>query len=66
VVIFVNSKQQDVEAGVTVAALLELLGLALQRVAVEVNGQLVTRSEWPQYKLKDSDRVEVVSFVGGG
>lgn len=65
-VIFVNSKQREVEAGATVAALLDVLGLALQRVAVEVNGQLVTRSEWPQYKLKDGDRVEVVSFVGGG
>ena len=65
-VIFVNSKQQEVVAGATVAVLLEALGMALQRVAVEVNGQLVTRSEWPQYKLNEGDRVEVVSFVGGG
>jgi len=66
VVVLVNSKQQPLEAGTTVAGLLESLGLARQRVAVEVNGNLVTRTEWAQYKLSDGDRVEVVSFVGGG
>ena len=65
-VVLVNSKQQALEAGTMVAGLLEILGLARQRVAVEVNGNLVTRTEWAQYKLNDGDRVEVVSFVGGG
>jgi sulfur carrier protein len=42
--------------------------LALQgdRVAVEHNGQIVPRAEWPQTSVQDGDRLEVVHFVGGG
>ena len=65
-VVMVNSKPREVEADATVVLLLEVLGLAQQRVAVEVNGELVTRRDWGQYKLREGDRVEVVSFVGGG
>ena len=64
--VFVNSKQQPLEENATVAALLEILGLTQRRVAVEVNTELVTKNEWAQFKLKDGDRVEIVSFVGGG
>jgi sulfur carrier protein len=66
VVVLVNSKQQTVDDGATVANLLDVLGMTQKRVAVEVNLELVTKSEWPQFKLKDGDRVEIVSFVGGG
>lgn len=64
--VFVNSKQQPLDEGSTVAALLEVLGLMQRRVAVEVNTELVTKNEWPQFKLKEGDRIEIVSFVGGG
>ena len=42
------------------------LGLKGDRVAVELNGEIVPRSEWATTGVKDSDRVEVVHFVGGG
>jgi thiamine biosynthesis protein ThiS len=66
VIVFVNSKQQEIPDGATLAELLELLGFERQRVAVEANGELVTRNDWAQYKLKAGDRLEIVSFVGGG
>jgi len=66
VIVFVNSRPQETADGATLAGLLESLGFERQRVAVEVNGELVTRNDWAQYKLKDGDRLEVVSFVGGG
>jgi thiamine biosynthesis protein ThiS len=66
VVIFVNSKQQIVPADCTVDALLDLLAVKHKRLAVEVNAELVTKTEWGTFKLKDGDRVEVVTFVGGG
>ena len=50
----------------TIAALVRDLGLEGQRVAVEVNGDVVTRAEHGTRPLKDGDRVEVVTFVGGG
>jgi sulfur carrier protein len=65
-VIFVNSKEQQTPEGTNVAALVEQLQMQNKRVAVEVNAELVTKGEWPQFILKEGDRVEIVSFVGGG
>ncbi len=50
----------------TVAAMLADLGLADQRVAVELNGDVVPRAEHDARTLSAGDRVEVVTFVGGG
>ena len=54
------------DRGATVAALLAEAGLAGKRVAVEVNGEVVPRAEHGTRRLVDGDRVEVVTFVGGG
>jgi sulfur carrier protein len=42
------------------------LGLKGDRVAVEVNGEIVPRAGWVEAMLKEGDRLEVVHFVGGG
>ena len=47
-------------------ALIELLGMKPDRVAVELNREIVPRDRWRQTLLKDGDRLEVVQFVGGG
>lgn len=62
----VNGKPLELPAGISVAALVEHLALGAKRVAVEVNRELVVKKEWSGHVLKDGDRVEVVSFVGGG
>lgn len=54
------------EGGPTIAALLTEAGLAGKRVAVEVNGEVVPRAEHGTRRLSDGDKVEVVTFVGGG
>jgi thiamine biosynthesis protein ThiS len=64
--IVVNSTERDVPENCTVLALLGLLDLSNKRVAVEVNAELATRAEWANFALQAGDRVEVVSFVGGG
>jgi len=64
--VFVNSKPEELADGATVAALLVHLKVGEKRVAVEVNQQLVTRAEWAAHNLKNGDKIEVVSFVGGG
>ncbi len=64
--VLLNGAEQDLPEGATVLALLETVGLAPGRVAVEVNGQVVRRGEFPRVGLRDQDRVEVVHFVGGG
>jgi sulfur carrier protein len=50
----------------TLAALVELLGMKHDRVAVELNRDIVPRYRWRDTKLTEGDRLEVVHFVGGG
>jgi sulfur carrier protein len=64
--IVVNGKERTLAAPVTVAALLDELGMAGQRVAVEVNQEIVPRSRHGEFRIQDSDRVEVVFAIGGG
>ncbi len=52
--------------GLSVSALLEQLGYSQLRVAVELNEQIVPRSQYDSTTLSDGDTVEVVRFVGGG
>lgn len=54
------------EPPASVEALIETLGLDPRRVAVEVNGRVVRRSERPSHPLKDGDALEIVTLVGGG
>jgi len=46
--------------------LVEQLALAPQRIAVELNRQIIRRGEWEHTEVRDGDRVEIVHFVGGG
>lgn len=50
----------------TLAWLVEQLGMKSDRVAVELNRDIVSRERWPETSLHDGDRLEVVHFVGGG
>lgn len=56
----------EAEAEPTIALLLGALGLADRRVAVEVNGDVVPRAAHAEHPVRAGDRVEVVTFVGGG
>jgi sulfur carrier protein len=56
----------DVPAPFTLAALIESLGMKSDRVAVELNRDIVPRDRWNDAALKDGDQLEIVHFVGGG
>ena len=62
----VNDQPRDLPDGATLAALLDALALSGQRVAFEVNGTIVPRSQRDAHPLRDGDRVEVVTAIGGG
>lgn len=64
--IVVNGEPASVEAGTTVAVLLEARGVRDERVAVEVNLDVIRRDKRKDRVLVEGDRVEIVSFVGGG
>ena len=50
----------------TLAALVEQLGMKSDRVAIELNRDIVARDRWPATLLSEGDRLEIVHFVGGG
>lgn len=64
--IYVNGEAREVPEGYTAQALLEALGTAGRRVAMEVNREIVPRSEHERYVFRPGDRVEVVQAIGGG
>jgi thiamine biosynthesis protein ThiS len=64
--ICLNGEARQVRAGATVASLLAELGLAQDRVAVEVDRAIVRRGNWEGMRLTPGVAVEVVHFVGGG
>ncbi len=64
--IIVNGEEKVFPAPITVAGLLEEMGLSENRVAVEVNQEIVPRSLHGKHRLEDSDQVEVVRAIGGG
>lgn len=67
--LFVNGGSREFEAlepGSPMSLFVEALGFRPDRVAIEQNGEIVPRLTWPESKLQDGDRLEVVHFVGGG
>ena len=64
--VVINGQPRLVNAGTTVAALIGELGLAGKPVAVERNREVVPRALHGSTELAPGDRLEVVTFVGGG
>jgi sulfur carrier protein len=64
--VFVNGEGLQVPTGSTVSDLLRQLALDGRRVAVEHNLRVVPRAEHPSLRLNHGDRLEIVTFVGGG
>jgi thiamine biosynthesis protein ThiS len=64
--ILVNGEQRGCQADATVGDLLRELAIKTERVAVELNLEILDRKEFDQRRLKQGDRVEILSFIGGG
>jgi sulfur carrier protein len=58
--------QEQTSAPITLAQLIEQLGMKQDRVAVELNRDIVPRARWTATNLSEGDRLEIVHFVGGG
>ncbi len=64
--IVINGEKRTIINSTTLAALLNELNIDAQRVAVELNMNIVENGEYAQRVLKDGDTLEIISFVGGG
>ena len=61
-----EEKRFDLPEPATLAALIENLGMKSDRVAIELNRDIVPRDRWSDTVLKEGDSLEIVQFVGGG
>lgn len=62
----VNGESRGIGHGQTVAALLQELDIRADRVAVELNLEILDRKDFETRGLREGDRVEILSFIGGG
>jgi thiamine biosynthesis protein ThiS len=62
----INGEPRSFDNIQTVSDLVQSLGMKSDRVAVELNRDIVTRDRWPSTPLKEGDHLEIVHFVGGG
>jgi len=62
----INGEDREFTSVSTLSSLVEQLGMKPDRVAVELNHELVPRDRWGATELSEGDQLEIVHFVGGG
>ena len=65
-IVRINGEEKEIPAGLSVAGLLDELGIRPGRVVVEHNRDVLSRDAHGSTLLKEGDKVEIVHFVGGG
>ena len=64
--VYINGESKEVQGTPTLAELITQLDLPAARIAVELNREVVRRSDWGNTMVHEDDRIEIVHFVGGG
>lgn len=64
--IILNGETAEIPDGITLSGMVAHFDLAEKRVAIELNKSVIRRNNWPETKVAEGDRVEIVHFVGGG
>ena len=64
--IILNGQTKQVDDDINIDQLLHSMDLSEKRLAVEINQQIISRSDFPSHNLKDQDKVEIVQAIGGG
>jgi len=62
----VNGEKREITKEINLGELLENLSLPRERIAVELNQEVVRKKDWENIRVKDADKIEIVHFVGGG
>ena len=61
-----NGKLYEINTGTNLNELLNNLKIQKNKVAIEVNGQIIDKNKYPNLILNKNDKVEIVHFIGGG
>jgi len=66
IIVIINGKEKKCQKNLSIKLLLDELNLSSQRLALELNGEIVPRSELDNTFLADKDKIEIISAIGGG
>ena len=64
--IYINGEQKKLTEQINLTELLKQFSLPMERVAIELNQEVVRKKDWENIRIKDADKIEIVHFVGGG
>lgn len=64
--IFINGEARKIAAQMKLTELLNQFTMPQERIAVELNKQVVRKKDWAAIQINDADRIEIIHFVGGG
>ena len=64
--VFVNGQEKEVPEALTLEGLVKTLGIRREGTAIELNREIVPKARYAETMLKAVDRLEIVTFVGGG
>lgn len=64
--IFINGESKELNEQINLTELLKHFSLPTERVAIELNQEVVRKKDWENIEIKDADKIEIVHFVGGG
>jgi sulfur carrier protein len=62
----INGEKRQIKDNTTIEEILRELGVYDKVMAVAVNTQIVKKEAWPTYRPKEGDKLEFLTFVGGG
>ena len=66
ITIVLNGEKTEIQAGTNIEQLLQKLNIDNKRLAVEINQEIIPRSEFSSQTFSDMDKVEIVQAIGGG
>ena len=64
--VFVNGETKEIANEISLSELLKHLSLPDERIAIELNKEVVRKKDWENIKINDADKIEIIHFVGGG
>lgn len=66
ITITVNGEHKEIRSNITILEYLHNVGLNVQTVVCDLNGEIVKRRDFSSTNISDGDMLEIVNFVGGG
>lgn len=64
--VFINGETKEITKQFNLLELLKEFSLPSERIAIELNKEVVRKKDWESILINDADKIEIVHFVGGG